>query len=109
MKRSFLVTLLLSVAIVPLVDIVHTHTHTYVMVGRLSKLLLILTLLHALSYGRGQLGVELVRRLSPETSPDVQEEAVRQLMQRVVGVQASKSFVVEVNTALHLRSYQVRH
>ncbi|KAL7739059.1 hypothetical protein ACLKA6_011395 [Drosophila palustris] len=77
------------------------------MVGRLSKLLLILTLLHALSYGRGQFGVELVRRLSPETSPDVQEEAVRQLIQRVVGVQASASFVVEVNKALDLRSYQI--
>lgn len=77
------------------------------MVGRLCKLLLILTLLHKLSCGQCQLGSELVRRLSPETSPDVQEEAVRQLIQRVVGIQASKLFDVEVNKVLELRTYQI--
>lgn len=76
--------------------------------GRFSKLLLILTLLHELSYARGQFGEQLVRRLSPETSPDVQEEAVRQLIQRIVGAPASKSFQVEVNKVLEFRTYQVK-
>ncbi|XP_034474694.1 alpha-N-acetylglucosaminidase [Drosophila innubila] len=75
--------------------------------GRFSKLLLILTLLHVLSNARGQLGEQLARRLAPETSPDIQEAAVRQLIQRVVGGQASKSFEVEVNKVLDFRSYQI--
>ncbi|EDV98750.1 alpha-N-acetylglucosaminidase [Drosophila grimshawi] len=53
-------------------------------------------------------GPELVARVAPQVSPDVQEEAVRQLMQRVLGDRASNLFEVEVNKALELRSYQFR-
>lgn len=78
------------------------------MVGRVGVLLLlVLTFVHKLSLGHCQLGPELAARLTPETTPDVQEEAVRQLMQRVIGLRASNLFQVEVNKLLETSSYQV--
>ncbi|EDW57700.1 alpha-N-acetylglucosaminidase [Drosophila virilis] len=78
------------------------------MVGRVSVLLLlVLTFVHKLSFGHCQLGPELVARLTPETTPDVQEAAVRQLMQRVIGLRASNLFQVEVNKLLETSSYQI--
>ncbi|XP_060666886.1 alpha-N-acetylglucosaminidase [Drosophila nasuta] len=78
------------------------------MVGCVNKLLLILALLHQLRDGHcQQFGAELLRRIAPATSPDVQEEAVRQLIRRVVGNTAGNWFDVEVNKLLDTRSYQI--
>ncbi|XP_030384086.1 alpha-N-acetylglucosaminidase [Scaptodrosophila lebanonensis] len=52
-------------------------------------------------------GQELAESLAPNISPDVQEQAVRELIQRVVGPNAAKLFVVEVNKLLEFRSYQI--
>lgn len=52
-------------------------------------------------------GADLLNRIAPVTSPDVQEEAVRQLIERVVGKRSARLFDVEVNKVLAERSYQV--
>lgn len=68
-------------------------------------LLLILALLHQeLSFVQC---TDLLTRIVPQTSPDVQEEAVRALVERVVGKRSARLFDVEVNKLLAPRSYQV--
>lgn len=71
-------------------------------------LLLIFALLHELSYIQCSNGADLLNRVAPETSPDVQEKAVRQLIERVLGKRSAQLFDVEVNKVLAERSYQVR-
>lgn len=91
--------LLITVSIVLL-------TLPVVMYGGFSVLLLlILALLNQeLSFVRC---TDLLKRIVPQTSPDVQEEAVRALIERVVGKRSSRLFDVEVNKVLAPRSYQV--
>lgn len=91
--------LLITVSIVLL-------TLPVVMYGGFSVLLLlILALLNQeLSFVQC---TDLLARIVPQTSPDVQEEAVRALIERVVGKRSSRLFDVEVNKVLAPRSYQV--
>lgn len=91
--------LLITVSIVLL-------TLPVVMYGGFSVLLLlILALLNQeLSFVQC---TDLLARIVPQTSPDVQEEAVRGLIERVVGKRSSRLFDVEVNKVLAPRSYQV--
>lgn len=91
--------LLITVSIVLL-------TLPVVMYGGFSVLLLlILALLNQeLSFVQC---TDLLTRIVPQTSPDVQEEAVRALIERVVGKRSSRLFDVEVNKVLAPRSYQV--
>lgn len=69
--------------------------------------LLISVFLHELRVIQCSYGNDLLNRIAPETSPDVQEEAVRQLIERVVGKRSARLFDVEVNKVLAERSYQV--
>lgn len=91
--------LLITVSIVLL-------TLPVVMYGGFSVLLLlILALLNQeLSFVQC---TDLLARIVPQTSPDVQEEAARALIERVVGKRSSRLFDVEVNKVLAPRSYQV--
>ncbi|XP_022208185.2 alpha-N-acetylglucosaminidase [Drosophila obscura] len=53
------------------------------------------------------MGPELATHLAPDTLPDVQEEAARALIQRVIGPRSSQLFIVEVSRLLELRSFQI--
>ncbi|XP_023172139.2 alpha-N-acetylglucosaminidase [Drosophila hydei] len=67
----------------------------------------LLAFVYILTLAKCDLGAELAARIAPETSPDVQEEAVTQLIQRVIGSRASQLFQVEVNKMLEANSYQI--
>lgn len=76
------------------------------MVGRI-KLCALLTFVYFLTLTKCDLGTDLAARIAPDTSPDVQEDAAKQLIQRVIGLRASQWFQVEVNRILDPSSYQV--
>ncbi|KAH8400476.1 hypothetical protein KR222_001085 [Zaprionus bogoriensis] len=80
--------------------------------GRPSVLLLLLLLALALlaqfDNVHCELGAELLQRVAPATAPDVQEEAARQLIERVVGKRSAQLFEVEINKGLADRSYEFR-
>ncbi|EDW11625.1 uncharacterized protein Dmoj_GI17241 [Drosophila mojavensis] len=76
------------------------------MVGRI-KLCALLTFVYFLTLTKCDLGTDLAARIAPDTSPDVQEDAAKQLIQRVIGLRASQWFQVEVNRILDPSSYQI--
>ncbi|XP_002074254.3 alpha-N-acetylglucosaminidase [Drosophila willistoni] len=53
------------------------------------------------------LGPKLAGHVFPDVSPDVQEQAARDVIKRVIGKKASESFEVEVNRLLDVRSFQI--
>ncbi|XP_030241683.1 alpha-N-acetylglucosaminidase [Drosophila navojoa] len=76
------------------------------MFGRIN-LCALLAFVHILTLTKCDLGSDLAARFAPDTSPDVQEDAVKQLIQRVIGLRASQWFQVEVNRILEANSYQI--
>ncbi|XP_001357424.3 alpha-N-acetylglucosaminidase [Drosophila pseudoobscura] len=60
----------------------------------------------SLGFGLG-MGPELALHLAPDTLPDVQEEAARAVIQRVIGPRSSQLFLVEVSRILDFRSFQI--
>lgn len=80
---------------------------TLIVMGGRVHLYTLLAFVYILTLAKCDLGPELAARIAPETSPDVQEDAVTQLIQRVIGSRASQLFQVEVNKMLEANSYQV--
>ncbi|KAH8324250.1 hypothetical protein KR074_002367 [Drosophila pseudoananassae] len=77
------------------------------------KWILALALLEALYLGRGDaaagpdLGQKLAAHLAPNTPSEVQAEAARAVIRRLIGQKSAKRFQVEVDKGLEIRSFKI--